>query len=143
MSALAAILKDKKILVVDDGEPTRVLLKELLSKLGALNTVEAENGNDAFRLLSAEKFDLVLCDWNMPEMSGLDLLKKMREAETQRKIPFLMITGDPTSERVSEALEAGAWNFLAKPLDIKDLTSKLNFIFKYRRIRPKAPPTEE
>lgn len=117
-----------KVLVVDDFPTMRRIVKNLLKQLGFENIEEAENGEDAFRKLKSGDFGLVVSDWNMPVMEGIDLLKKVRSDPQLKDIPFLMVTAEAEKEKVIEAIKAGVDNYIVKPFTGEVLKEKLEKI---------------
>ena len=127
------IKKEKlRILVVDDYVKMRAIIKNSLRKLGYHNIDEAENGTRAFTKLKTERFDFVISDWNMPKMSGLDLLKAVRADPDTMDIPFLMITAEALSQNIVSAVKAGVDNYIVKPFTEATLEEKIDAIFKKR-----------
>jgi len=114
-----------KILVVDDSLTMRKIIVNSLSRLGFKEVVEAENGKKAFESLSKGGADLILTDWNMPEVSGLELVQMVRGNEALKKTPILMITTNSAKEEVVEALKAGVNNYLVKPFTPEALKEKI------------------
>jgi len=116
-----------KILVVDDSLTMRKIIVNSLSRLGFKEVVEADNGKKAFETLSTGGADLILTDWNMPEMSGLELIQAVRGSgnEVLKKTPVLMITTNSAKEEVVEALKAGVNNYLVKPFTPETLKEKI------------------
>lgn len=118
-----------KVLVVDDFPTMRRIVKNLLKQLGFENIDEAEDGVQALKKLQAGEYGLVISDWNMPNMEGIDLLKNVRQsAEPLRSIPFLMVTAEAEKEKVIEAIKAGVDNYIVKPFTAELLTEKLSKI---------------
>jgi two-component system chemotaxis response regulator CheY len=117
-----------KILVVDDFSTMRRIVKNLLKDIGYTNLDEAENGSVALAKLKSVKFDFVISDWNMPEMSGIDLLKAVRADESLKALPFLMVTAESKQENVVEALQAGVSNYIVKPFTASTLKEKIDKI---------------
>lgn len=113
-----------KVLLVDDSRTMRKIQIRTLEKLGVANIVEAEDGQVAFELFGKAQFDLVMTDWNMPNMDGLTLVKKIRELNTDT--PILMITTEAERARVISAIEAGVNDYLVKPFTADVLQSKLS-----------------
>ncbi|MEW6057925.1 MAG: response regulator [Bdellovibrionota bacterium] len=115
------------ILVVDDSATTRNLLVKHLMDLGFKRFRHAANGEEAWKCLIAGKpvIGVIFCDWNMPDMGGLELLKKVRANERMKYIPFVMVTSERTPEKVREAVEAGVSNYIVKPFDQKVIKEKL------------------
>src|SRR5919197_2615735 len=117
------------VLVVDDAATMRRIVKGLLRELGIKNMREAENGSTALDELRKKKADLVVSDWNMPVMNGLDLLRAIRQANDLKSTPVLMVTAEAKKENIVEALQAGVSNYIVKPFNAKTLEEKLNKIF--------------
>ncbi|WP_353683459.1 chemotaxis response regulator CheY [Thermodesulfovibrio sp. 3907-1M] len=117
-----------KVLVVDDFPTMRRIIKNLLKQLGFENIEEAENGEDALRKLKSGDYGLVVSDWNMPVMEGIELLKHIRSDPQLKDIPFLMVTAEAEKERVIEAIKAGVDNYIVKPFTGEVLKEKLEKI---------------
>ena len=117
------------VLVVDDAATMRRIVKGLLRELGIKNIREAENGSTALDELRKKKADLVVSDWNMPVMNGLDLLRAIRQDNDLKSTPVLMVTAEAKKENIIEALQAGVSNYIVKPFNAKTLEEKLNKIF--------------
>ena len=127
-----AVSKDIKILVVDDFQSMRSLIKNILRNLGFNKTYEAGDGTTAWTILNEEEIDLVISDWNMPQMKGIDLLRKVRAAEEFEDLPFLMVTAEGLKENVLEALKAGVSGYIVKPFSSEALKDKIDKIFAKR-----------
>jgi len=121
--------KDLKILVVDDFSATRTLVINHLSKLGYSNTVEAENGVSALARLKSALFDLVVTDWSMSDMSGLDLLKLIRADSDLKHIPVLMVTSEDLQGNIITAIKAGLNDYIVRPFEEYTFKQKLEKIF--------------
>jgi len=119
-----------KIMVVDDMSTMRRIVKKLLKQLGFANVDEAENGQEALIKLRADKFGFVVSDWNMPVMSGIQLLKAIRADEALKAIPVLMVTAEAQKENIIEAVQAGVSNYVVKPFTAEILQEKMAKIFK-------------
>jgi two-component system chemotaxis response regulator CheY len=119
-----------KILVVDDMATMRRIVKNILKQLGFANTEEAENGQEALQKLRAEPFGLVVSDWNMPVMTGIDLLRAIRSDDKLKTIPVLMVTAEAQQANLVEAVQAGVSNYIVKPFTAETMQEKLNKIFK-------------
>jgi two-component system chemotaxis response regulator CheY len=117
------------VLVVDDAATMRRIVKGLLRELGIKNIREAENGSTALDELRKKKADLVVSDWNMPIMNGLDLLRAIRQDNDLKSTPVLMVTAEAKKENIVEALQAGVSNYIVKPFNAKTLEEKLSKIF--------------
>ena len=118
-----------KFLVVDDFSTMRRIVRNLLKELGFANVTEAEDGVDALRKLRAEPFDFVVSDWNMPNMTGIDLLREIRKDEALKHLPVLMVTAEAKKENIIEAAQAGASGYVVKPFTSVTLDEKLKKIF--------------
>jgi len=119
-----------KFLVVDDFSTMRRIVRNLLKELGFTNVEEAEDGIDALQKLRSESFDFVISDWNMPNMTGIDLLRQVRGDASLRHLPLLMITAEAKKENIIEAAQAGASGYIVKPFTAATLDEKLNKIFQ-------------
>ena len=118
-----------KILVVDDFSTMRRIVRNLLKELGFSNVDEAEDGVDALKKLRAETFDFVVSDWNMPNMTGIDLLREIRKDNALKHLPVLMVTAEAKKENIIEAAQAGASGYVVKPFTAVTLDEKLKKIF--------------
>ncbi len=118
-----------KVLVVDDFATMRRIVKGVLKQLGFSDIIEAENGSSALDELKKEKVGLIVSDWNMPKMTGLDLLKAVREDEKLKSIPFIMVTAEGQKENVLEAVKAGVSNYIVKPFTPETFNEKLQKVF--------------
>lgn len=118
-----------KVLVVDDFPTMRRIVKNLLKQLGFENIDEAEDGAQALNKLKGGNYGLVVSDWNMPNMEGIDLLRNVRkEAAPLKDVPFLMVTAEAEKEKVIEAIKAGVDNYVVKPFTAEILKEKLEKI---------------
>jgi two-component system chemotaxis response regulator CheY len=117
-----------KILVVDDFATMRRIIRNLLQDLGFTNVSEADDGNTAWPILQAGQFDLLITDWNMPGMAGLDLLKAVRADARLAKLPVLMLTAEAKREQIVEAAQAGVNGYVIKPFTAETLKAKLDKI---------------
>ncbi|MGB0958295.1 MAG: chemotaxis response regulator CheY [Litorivicinus sp.] len=122
--------KDMRILVVDDFSTMRRIVKNLLRDLGFTNTVEADDGLTALPILKTGQIEFLVTDWNMPGMSGLDLLKKVRADENLKHIPVLMVTAEAKREQIIEAAQAGVNGYIIKPFTAQTLKEKIDKIFQ-------------
>lgn len=117
--------KDMKVLVVDDFATMRRIVKNILKELDFKDIVEAENGAAAVKILESQDIDLIVSDWNMPKMTGLDLLKWVRANEKTKNLPFLMVTAEAQKENVVEAVKAKVSNYIVKPFTAAVMAEKL------------------
>jgi two-component system, chemotaxis family, chemotaxis protein CheY len=117
--------RNMRILVVDDAQTMRRIIVNLLRQLGFTNMTEADDGTTAWEKLSTEKIDLIISDWNMPKMTGIELLKKVRESETYKTAPFIMVTAEGKRENVIAAVQAGVSNYIVKPFNAATLKEKM------------------
>ena len=117
--------KQIKILIVDDFATMRKVIRNLLKQLSYENIVEAEDGVAALRILRSQKIDLVVSDWNMPNMTGLELLKAVRADEELKATPFLMVTAEALQDNVIAAVKAGVNNYIVKPFTAEVLNEKI------------------
>ncbi|OHC82766.1 MAG: two-component system response regulator [Rhodospirillales bacterium RIFCSPLOWO2_12_FULL_67_15] len=120
-----AVDKNMKVLIVDDYQTMLRILRNLLKQLEFLNVEEAKDGSTALALLRKEKFGLVISDWNMEPMTGIQLLREVRADPALKSIPFIMITAESKSENVITAKEAGVSNYIVKPFNSETLRAKL------------------
>ncbi len=118
-----------KILVVDDFPTMRRIMRNLLKELGCSNVDEAEDGSMALEKLKGDKFDFVITDWNMPKMTGIELLKAIRADDSLKGLPVLMVTAEALQDNVVEAVQAGVSNYIVKPFTAAALKEKLDLIF--------------
>uniref|UniRef100_A0A7C4QQH9 Response regulator n=1 Tax=Schlesneria paludicola TaxID=360056 RepID=A0A7C4QQH9_9PLAN len=112
------------VLVVDDSQTMRTIQRRCLGALGIVNVAEGVDGAHAWQLFQTGSFDLILSDWNMPNMDGLTFLKHVRRVN--RQVPFLMITTEAERARVVEAIQAGVTDYLVKPFTPEGLKAKLD-----------------
>jgi len=122
--------KNMKILVVDDFSTMRRIVKNLLRDLGFSNTHEADDGNTAWPMLQSGEFDFVVTDWNMPGMTGMDLLKKIRADERLKSTPVLMVTAEAKRDQIVAAAQAGVNGYVVKPFTAAALKEKIERIFE-------------
>ena len=121
--------KDMKVLVVDDFSTMRRIVKNILRQLGFNNILEADDGSTAVGILEREKIDLIISDWNMPEMTGIELLRHVRSTEEIKDTPFLMVTAEAQQENIIEAVKAKVSNYIVKPFTADTLNEKIEKIF--------------
>lgn len=118
------------ILVVDDFATMRRIVKNILKQLGYENILEADDGASALEVLKREKIQFIISDWNMPQMSGIELLKTVRATEAWKDLPFLMVTAEGQKENVIEAVKNRVDNYIIKPFTPETLMEKINKIFE-------------
>lgn len=121
---------ESKILIVDDMTSIRDLLRISLNKLGFENITEAQDGQEAFELIKTQQklgkqYDLVLCDWNMPKMMGIDLLKNVRKNAEWEFLPFILITTESEKTNILEAIASGVSDYIVKPFSVTVLQNKM------------------
>jgi two-component system chemotaxis response regulator CheY len=119
-----------KILVVDDHQLTRDMVGSILKGMGFTRLEQAEDGYLALQKLEDNEYDLIICDWNMPRMSGLEVLRNIRSRAKTKKLPFLMLTAEVYRENVVEAMKAGVTDYVSKPFTADVLGRKLEGILK-------------
>ncbi len=119
-----------KILVVDDFSTMRRIIKNLLRDLGYNNTAEADDGKTALPVLQAGNFDFLVTDWNMPGMSGIELLKAVRADAKLVSLPVLMVTAESKRDQIIEAAQAGVNGYIVKPFTAATLKEKIDKIFE-------------
>jgi two-component system chemotaxis response regulator CheY len=119
-----------KVLVVDDMVTMRRIVKNILKQLGFGNVDEAENGQEALQKLRSDTFGFVVSDWNMPVMTGIDMLRAIRGDEKLKAIPVLMVTAEAQQSNLIEAVQAGVSNYIVKPFTAETMQEKIGKIFK-------------
>jgi two-component system chemotaxis response regulator CheY len=122
--------KKMKFLVVDDFSTMRRIVMNLLKELGYSNMEEAEDGVVALKKLQAEKYDFVVTDWNMPNMTGLELLVAIRKDDKLKNLPVLLVTAEAKNDNIVAAAQAGASGYVVKPFTAVILEEKLNKIIE-------------
>ena len=119
-----------RVLIVDDFSTMRRIIKNILRQLGFNNIQEADDGTSAWEILSKDQIDFVISDWNMPQMTGIELLRKVRGSEEFADLPFLMVTAEAQQENIIEAVQAKVSNYIVKPFTAETLGQKINKIFE-------------
>jgi len=122
-------IENTKFQVVDDFSTMRRIVRNLLKELGFVNVQEAEDGVDALNKLRGEAFDFVVSDWNMPNMTGIELLQAIRADAALKHLPVLMVTAEAKKENIIMAAQAGASGYVVKPFTAATLDEKLKKIF--------------
>jgi len=118
-----------KVLIVDNFATMRRVLRNILKENGFANINEADNGKTALKALKKEKHGLILCDWNMPEMSGLELLNKIRSDDELKGLLFVMVTAEAQKENIIKAVKAGVNSYLVKPFTAETISKALKKVF--------------
>jgi len=122
--------KRMRILIVDDYTTMLRIMRNLLRQLEMVNVDEAQSGEEALYKLRKETFELVISDWNMQPMTGLDLLRQVRADARLRSLPFIMVTAESKTENVITAKQAGVSNYIVKPFNAETLRMKIESVFK-------------
>ncbi|OPZ21869.1 MAG: Chemotaxis protein CheY [candidate division BRC1 bacterium ADurb.BinA364] len=118
-----------QILVVDDFATMRRIIKNILRQIGFANIEEADDGRAAVSVLERMKIDFVITDWNMPNMSGLELIQAIRASDKWKEIPILMVTAEAQKENIIDAAKAGVTNYIVKPFTVETMQEKIKKIF--------------
>lgn len=118
-----------RVLVVDDFSTMRRIIKNILRQIGFTNIVEADDGTSAWDVLSKDKIEFIISDWNMPQMTGIELLRKVRASEEFGDLPFLMVTAEAQQENILEAVQAKVSNYIVKPFTAEVMKQKIDKIF--------------
>lgn len=113
-----------QVLIVDDARVAREILRNMLKEMGITNVVQAGDGKEATDRLAEGRIDLVLSDWNMPGMSGLDLLRHMRASTRLQGIPFIMVTAERMQDNIIQAVQEGVTGYIKKPFGALELQKK-------------------
>jgi two-component system chemotaxis response regulator CheY len=119
-----------KILLVDDSSTMRRIQKNALEKMGHTDVTEAGDGVEALKKIAEGGFELVLMDWNMPNMTGIEALKKMKADPAVKAVPVIMVTSESEKTRIMEAIQAGAANYIVKPFQPETLAEKIALLKK-------------
>ena len=121
----------RKVMVVDDSSVMRQIIKNNLKQLGFEldNLLDAGDGEEALTKIGVGIVDLIISDWNMPRMTGIDFLKTIRADEALKEIPFLMVTSEADKEKIMEAVQAGVNQYIVKPFNANQLEEKIREIF--------------
>lgn len=119
-----------RILIVDDHEPMRKIIKNILRQIGLEDMDEAIDGRDAVKKMKEKNFDIVLLDWNMPGMTGLDVLKIIKSDQNLKNIPVIMVTAESSKEKIIEAVNFGVTDYIVKPFTAEVLKKKIEEVAK-------------
>ena len=120
---------EMRVLVVDDFATMRRIIKNILRQIGFTNVVEADDGTTAWDVLNRDKIEFIISDWNMPQMTGIELLRKVRGSEEFADLPFLMVTAEAQQENIIEAVQAKVSNYIVKPFTADVMKQKIDKIF--------------
>lgn len=120
---------EMRVLIVDDFSTMRRIVRNILRQIGLNNVVEADDGTTAWDVLNREKIDFIVSDWNMPKMTGIELLRKVRSSEQFADTPFLMVTAEAQQENIIEAVQAKVSNYIVKPFTADTMKQKIDKIF--------------
>ncbi len=126
----ANMSEEIKILVVEDNVTTRLYIKRILKKLGYEKVMAVDDGETALMELKLAQFNLIISDWDMPNLNGLDFLKTLRQKPKLRNIPFLMVTAEKEVSKIQKALKLGADNYVVKPFQPGHLKRKITELLK-------------
>ncbi len=122
--------REMNILVVDDFSTMRKIVKDLLQELGFHYFDEADDGATAWPMVQTGKYDFIVSDWNMPVMTGIDLLRRVRADENLKNTPFLLITAEAKRSQILEAAQSGVDGYIVKPFTAATLNGKIHKIFE-------------
>ncbi len=125
--------KNMRILVVDDAPMIRRILKNLLKEMGFSNIEEAEDGMVALQKLRQQPFDFVITDWNMPNLTGIELVQEIRKDPNLKHLPVMMVTAEAKKENIILALKSGVNNYIVKPFTPENVKSKIEAIFSAKK----------
>ena len=123
---VGAIGEIKDILIVDDQELMRLITKNLLRGIGDFRVDEASDGKDALEKLRTKSYDLIISDWDMEVMEGIELLRSVRKDPVLKDVPLIMMTAEGSPERIRQAIDSGASGYMLKPLSRALLIQKIN-----------------
>ena len=126
--------KNISILVVDDQPMTRNMVRAILRSMGFYQIIMADSGHQAVELIKEEMVDLIVCDWNMPMMSGLEFLVAVRSKPMTRNTPFIMLTAEAYQENVKAAIDAGVSDYVIKPFTAEVLTRKVTEVLSRKKV---------
>lgn len=122
-------VSNKKIIAIEDDASTKMILKGTLRKYGYNDVEECSDGTEALKKIKENNYDLILCDWQIPGMDGLTLLKKIKAQEELKSTPFVMITGESEKESIISAMKAGVDGYIVKPFAPVSIKQKLDQVF--------------
>jgi two-component system chemotaxis response regulator CheY len=119
-----------RFLVVDDSTTMRRIIINTLNKIGYMDTTEASNGREGVERLATAAIDIVITDWNMPEMSGIEFIRALRANASTRDLPVLMVTTNAAKDDIVEALKAGVNNYVVKPFTPDTMREKIEAVLR-------------
>lgn len=122
---LTPALEKKNILIVEDAISMRHTIKAALRARGFNSLIEAGDGDKALKIIKSKRINLVICDWIMPNMSGLELFNALKSDENCKDLPFILLTGNDQKDSITEALKAGIRNYVVKPFNPAKLFEKV------------------
>ncbi len=122
-----------KVLIADDASTMRQLMKSMLKDMGFTNILEAKDGVETLKMLNMTRFNLILCDWEMPGNKGDDILEYVRSSDLNKNAIFIMCTGSNNPEKVKKSISLGVSNFITKPFNPKILFDKVGLYFNLKR----------
>jgi len=126
---MSTVDKTMQVLVVDDYSTMRRIIRNLLNQIGFINVDEATDGQQALGMCAQKKYGMIISDWNMEPMSGLDLLKGIRTGTNDNKtVPFIMVTAESKTENIIAAKQAGVNNYIVKPFNAETLKGKISAV---------------
>ena len=120
---------NKKVLIADDFPEVTGFIRYSLKNIGFKNIKVAHSGKAVLKALKKEKYDLIFCDWNMPDMSGMEVLNKIRSDDELKDIPFIMVTASAEEEKILAAIKAGVSNYILKPFTAETINETLYKVF--------------
>ncbi|WP_420548160.1 response regulator [Curvivirga sp.] len=126
-------INSNSVLIVDDEISTRAILKARLGQKEGYDILEAANGTEALEKIFENQPDVVILDWKMPDLTGIEVLKELRQNEETHDIPVIMLTSKKLVSDVEEAFESGALAFIAKPLDLQQISQKVGFYINQKQ----------
>lgn len=128
-----------KIIIADDMQMMRRLLKTALFKAGFQDIAEAVNGEELLQKLDETPYDIIICDWEMPKMSGIDALRHIRSSDNHKNIPFVMVTAVAEAAQVKRAIDAGISDYVIKPIKPEAFAQKVKKILANPELPVQAP----
>ena len=123
-----SINTEMKVLIVDDYKTMLRILRNLLRQLNFLNVSEASDGAEALKMLQGDSYGLIISDWNMEPMTGIELLREVRSDGKLKSIPFIMVTAEDKTENIIAAKQAGVSNYIVKPFNAETLSKKITSV---------------